>query len=38
MRTYCIIGNYLMHYGDLGRKSKKETVFVHVWLVHFAVQ
>ena len=29
---------YLMHCGDLGRKSKKETVFVYVWLVHFAVQ
>ena len=29
---------HLMHCSDLGRKSKKETVFVYVWLAHFAVQ
>ena len=27
-----------VHYGDLNGKSKREGVYVHVWLIHFAGQ
>ena len=41
MRTYCIAQGTLLNalwWFQMGRKSKKEGIYVNIWLIHFAIQ